>query len=611
MNAKTYVGDRAGDDAAWPPMTKGSSLFKLLRFLDGRQRLQVLAAVALIVLQVYLDLRMPDFMAEITRLVETPGSAMHDVLIQGAYMLLCALGSAATAVVIGYIAARVSLGFGKTVRGEVFDHALGLSKAEADHLGAASLVNRCTNDITQIQMVITMGLQAAVKAPIMAVWAIVKIVGYGWQWSVATACAAGILSAILAFIFLYAVPRFRMIQKLSDNVNRLLREHLAGIRPVRAYNAESFEQERFAEANDRLTSNNLSAFRAMVVMFPGMSFIVSALTLSIYWIGAYLVDGAAVADKLTYFSEMVVFSNYAMQVIMSFMMLNMVFIMLPRAQVSARRVLEVMESRSGIVDGRGVGATEQRGTVEFVDVSFGYPDGTQVLKDISFKVDPGQVVAIVGATGSGKTTLLQLVNRLYDVTSGTVLVDGRDVRSFTLEELRNRIGYVPQTATLFSGTVASNVGYGSSTHEVGEGDIERALRIAQAGGFVGSLDGGIDARIEKGGHNVSGGQRQRLAIARAIARDPEILAFDDSFSALDYNTDRALRSALEVECPDTTMLIVAQRVSSIRNADRIIVLDSGRIVGQGTHAELVEDCPVYREIVVSQNPEEVEAYAGA
>ncbi len=603
-------------------------MLRILKYLNARQWALVAAAVVLIVAQVGLDLRLPDFMSDITRLVETPGSQMGQVLVAGGWMLLCALGSMVCAIGVGYLVALISTGLATTLRGEVFSHAVGLAKSDADRIGTASLVNRATNDITQVQMVIVMGMQAMVKAPITAVWAVLKIVGFGWQWSLATGVSALFIVVMMVVIFFYVVPRFKLIQKLSDGINRYMQEHLVGIRPVRAYNAETFEQTRFKDANDKLTRNNLQAFRVMALVGPMMSFVTSALTLAIYWIGAYLVQGAVGPVRLDKFSEMVVFSNYAMQVIMSFMMLNMVFVVYPRAQVSARRILEAIDAKSNITDGPGVAQTDERGTVAFRNVSFAYPDGTRALTDVSFVAGPGQTVAFIGATGSGKTSLVQLVDRLYDASAGQVLVDGHDVREYTLDQLRARIGYIPQTAVLFSGTVASNVSFGlgqgtdtgspeensqvtGGPEAGGQGaisreDVERALRVAQASEFVDQMPGGPDAPIEQGGRNVSGGQRQRLAIARAIARKPEILIFDDSFSALDFATDKALRAALDAECADVTRLVVAQRVSTIRDADLIVVLDEGRVVGQGTHAQLLESCDAYREIVLSQtNGEEV------
>lgn len=580
-------------------------MLKALKYLDGRQRRQALLTLMFVFLQVWLDLTLPDYMATITSLAETPGSAMEEILVQGAYMMLCAAGSLACNVTCVYLASRVAAGLARTLREKVFGQALALSKGDVDRIGAASLVNRCTNDITQIQNLVSMGLSVIAKAPVMAVWAVVKIVGYGWEWTLATGAAALAIALMLALTVVVCIPRFQKVQSLTDVLNRLLREHLTGIRPVRAYNAESYESARFAGANKELTDNNLTATRVMAIMNPGMTLVTSGLTLAVYWIGAHLIEAAAPGARLTLFSQMVVFSNYGMQVVLAFVLLNMVFVLLPRAQVAAERVNEVIESRPAVTDGPGVPAAgvaaADRGRIEFRDVSFAYPDGgARGLSHVSFAAEPGQTVAIVGATGSGKTTLVQLVDRLFDATEGQVLVDGHDVRDYTLEQLHERIGYVPQTATLFKGTVASNVAYGKTDHAITREDVSAALAVAQSAEFVQRMDGGIDAVIEQGGRNVSGGQRQRLAMSRAIARRPEIIVFDDSFSALDFATDRKLRGALAEHCGDATKLIVAQRVSTVRDADLIVVLEGGSCVGAGTHDELMRSCPTYQEIARSQ-----------
>ena len=576
-------------------------MLRTLRYLDGRQWGHVLVVLGLVLVQVWLDLLLPDFMATITTLAETAGSRMEDILLQGACMVLCALGSMAATIAATYVGNRVAAGFAKTLRAEVFDHALTLSKGDVDRFGAGSLVNRCTNDITQIQTLVSMGLSAIIKAPIMVVWAAIKIVGYGWQWTAATVVAATSLVIVLGITMAIAVPRYQRVQGLTDDINRLIREHLQGIRPIHAYNAEQYEQDRLDVTNDDITRTQTVATRATAVIGPILTLESSALTLAIYWLGAGMVQAAAPGTSLSVFSEMVVFSNYAIQVIMSFMLLSMVFILYPRAAISARRVMEVIETEPTVKDGGGVTRQGEVETVEFRDVSFSYPDdGARALSHVSFKVEKGQTVAFIGATGSGKTTLVQLVVRLFDATEGSVLVDGQDVRDYTCEQLHERVGYVPQTATLFKGTVASNVSYGETDHEITRADVEDAIAISQSTGFVEAMDGSYDAPIEQGGRNVSGGQRQRLAISRALARKPEILVFDDSFSALDFATDRSLRSELAKRRPDTTYLIVAQRVSTIRDADQIVELDHGEVVGKGTHDQLMGSCAAYQEIVSSQ-----------
>ena len=574
---------------------------KLLRYFDRRQWAMIAASIAFIVVQVWLDLKLPDYMSAITTLVQTEGSAMADILPQGGYMLLCALGSGMASVVVGYFAARVAAGLARWLRGEVFDKALDFSLEEVDRFSTASLINRTTNDITQIQNLVAMGLQAIVKAPIMAVWAICKIAGKDWHWTSATAVAVFVLILVLAITLLFALPRFRRIQGLTDNLNRVTREQLTGIRVVRAYNAEDYQEQKFAVANDEVTSTNMTANRVMALMSPTMTLLSSGLTLAVYWIGTYLIQAADQGSRLAIFSDMVVFSNYAMQVIMAFMLLNMIFVLLPRAQVSANRIWEVLNTQVNITDGTGAKPGET-GSVEFQDVSFRYPGAAaDSLHHISFTVKRGETVALIGATGCGKTTLINLIPRFYDASQGKVLVDGVDVRAYKQEDLRNRIGYVSQKAILFSGTVASNVAYGENGRgEITADDVREAVSIAQAAEFVEKMDGTYGAAIAQSGTNVSGGQKQRLSIARAVARKPEILIFDDSFSALDYRTDKALRQALRERTVDTTKIIVAQRISTIRDADQILVLDHGKIVGKGTHEELLKNCPEYLEIAQSQ-----------
>ena len=574
---------------------------RLLRYFDRRQWAMIAASIAFIVVQVWLDLKLPDYMSAITTLVQTEGSAMADILTQGGYMLLCALGSGVASVIVGYFAAQVAAGLAMTLRGEVFDKTLDFSLEEVDRFSTASLINRTTNDITQIQNLVAMGLQAIVKAPIMAVWAICKIAGKDWHWTAATAVAVFVLILVLAITLLFALPRFKKIQGLTDNLNRVTREQLTGIRVVRAYNAEDYQEQKFATANDEVTVTNMTANRVMVLMSPTMTLLSSGLTLAVYWIGAYLIEAADMGSRLAIFSDMVVFSNYAMQVIMAFMLLNMIFILLPRAQVSANRICEVLDTQVNVTDGLGA-RTAETGTVEFRDVSFRYPGAAaDSLQHISFTAKRGETVALIGATGCGKTSLINLITRFYDASQGKVLVDGVDVRSYEQEDLRNRIGYVSQKAILFSGTVASNVAYGENGRgEITADDVREAVSIAQAAEFVEKMDGAYGAAIAQSGTNVSGGQKQRLSIARAVARKPEILIFDDSFSALDYRTDKALRQALREKTADTTKIIVAQRISTIRDADQILVLDHGKIVGKGTHEEILENCPEYLEIAQSQ-----------
>lgn len=579
-------------------------MLKTLKYLKKQEWLLMLASLVFIVTQVWLDLKMPDYMSEITRLVQTDGSKMSEIMTAGVYMLLCALGSLASAFIVGYFAAVIAAGLSMRLRGAVFEKTLSLSMEEIGGFSTASLITRSTNDITQIQLIVAMGLQALIKAPILAVWAIFKISGKSWQWTAATGGAVAGLILMLAVVIIFAIPKFKIIQRLTDNLNRVTRENLTGLRVVRAYNAEKFQGEKFEQANAELTNTNLFAGRVMALMMPGMSFIMSGLSLSIYWIGAYLINNASgVERKLGLFSDMVVFTSYAMQVIMAFMMLSIVFIMMPRASVAAKRIFEVLNTKAKIIDGKVTNSElYEQGEIEFRNVSFKYPDASEyVLHNISFTAHKGETVAFIGSTGSGKSTLVKLIPRFYDVTEGEVLVDGINVKEYTQEALHNKLGYVPQKAVMFSGTVASNVNYGENGRaEMDEDLMRKAIEIAQASEFVSKMEGTYDAPIAQGGTNISGGQKQRLAIARAIARQPEIYIFDDSFSALDYKTDRVLRSALKKETKDTTSLIVAQRIGTIKDADKIIVIDEGKIVGMGKHDELLDTCAVYREIAESQ-----------
>ncbi len=586
-------------------------MFKLFKRFQPKEVAMILLCLLLITGQVWLDLTMPDYMSEITTLVQTEGSAMADIWLTGGKMLLCALGSLILSMMTGFLAAQVAASFSMRLRAGIFRQVDGFSMEEINRFSTASLITRTTNDVTQIQMMVAMGLQVILKAPIMAVWAICKIQSKSWQWTAATFAAVAFMMVLIVIAVTFAMPRFKRIQALTDNLNRVTRENLTGLRVVRAYNAEGYQEEKFQDANHKLTSNNLAANRVMAIMFPGMNLVMNGLTLAIYWIGAYLIGAipltgaAAVTERLGIFSNMVVFSSYAMQVVAAFMMLVMIYIIWPRVSVSCKRVLEVLETRSSITDGaRQAGLPGREGEVEFRNVSFRYPDAAgNVLEHVSFRAKKGQTVAFIGATGSGKSSLINLVPRFYDATEGQVLVDGVDVREYTLASLHQKLGYVPQRAVMFSGTITSNVGYG--TDHATEAQVKQAVQIAQAADFVDST--GYAGPVAQGGANLSGGQKQRLAIARAVCRKPEIYIFDDSFSALDYRTDRALRQALKRETAGVTSLIVAQRIGTIRDADLILVLDNGKVVGQGTHRELLESCEVYRQIALSQlSKEELE-----
>lgn len=582
-------------------------MFKLIcRQLNKKQWLSMLLIVGLVMLQVWLELEIPDYMSEITVLIQTEGNMISEILLAGGKMLVCAITSAICAIIVGYIVAKVSAGVSKKIRSELFNKVQSFSSNEIKNFSTASLITRSTNDITQIQMFIVMGLSALIKAPIMAIWAIVKISGKSYQWSIATAVAVIVLILSVITIISFVLPRFRKMQTLTDNINRITRENLTGLRVVRAYNAEEYQKNKFETANAELTNTNLTAHRVMSLLSPLMNTVMSGLPLAIYWIGAFLINSAFTPDKLTIFSDMVVFSSYAVQIVMSFMLLVIVFIMLPRASVSARRINEVLNTKSSIQDGEGVIIeSNEQGKIEFKNVSFKYQDADEyVLKDINFKCNKGDVVAFIGSTGSGKSTLINLVPRFYDASDGEVLVDGKNVKDFKLKDLRDRIGYVSQRAVLFSGTVLSNVALGGEDEKPDEEDIHKAIEISQSSDFVSKMDKGINSHISQGGKNVSGGQKQRLSIARALAKNPEIMIFDDSFSALDYKTDKALRSALNKEFEGTTIMIVAQRIGTIKDADKIIVLDEGNIVGMGKHEELLKSCPVYKEIALSQLSEE-------
>jgi len=562
----------------------------------------VALSLVFIVLQVWLDLTMPEYMAEITRLVRIPGSEMSEILLAGGKMLLCALGSLAASVVTAVCAAKIAAGFGGTLRRKLFSKVGSFSMEEIGHFSTASLITRSTNDITQVQNLIVMGLQMLIKAPIMAVWAIGKISGKAREWTMSTAAAVIILLLVVLISMILVMPKFKKMQKLTDDLNRVTRENLTGLRVVRAYNAEQYQENKFEDANEALTSTNLFTQRAMSFLMPSIQLIMSGLSLAIYWIGAVLINKADMMGKIDLFSEMMVFSQYAIQVVMSFMMLVMIFMILPRASVSANRIMEVLDTAPTIVDGKREEGNVRNSEVEFRNVSFRYPDADgDVLQNISFTAKKGETVALIGATGCGKSTVINLIPRFYDATKGEVLVDGVNVREYTQKSLRAKIGYVSQKAILFTGTIHSNVAYGDNGQAAAsEEEVKDAVAIAHAAEFVEQLDGTYDGYVAQGGANLSGGQKQRISIARAVARKPEIFIFDDSFSALDYKTDRILRRTLDEKCGDATRIIVAQRIGTIRDADKIIVLEEGKIAGMGRHQELMKNCEVYQQIALSQ-----------
>lgn len=578
-------------------------MVKLLKKLTWKDFILAAVAFVFIIVQVWLSLTMPDYMSEITKLVQTKGSKMNDILIAGGKMLACALGSLLAAVCTSICASKISSNFSANLRGQVFHKVQSFSMEEIGNFSTASLITRSTNDITQVQMLIVMGLEVLLKAPIMAVWALCKISTKNWQWTASTGVAVVVLLSFVCVCVAVALPKFKKLQSLTDNLNRVTRENLTGLNVVRAYNAEGYQQKKFNDANDELTKTQLFANRTMGTMMPGIQMVMNGLMLAIYWIGAYLISDAQMFDKLTIFSDMIVFTQYAMQVVMSFMMLVMIFVLLPRASVSAKRINEVLDMPLSIKDGtKENGIDGKKGEVEFRNVSFCYPDAEKdVIEDISFTAHKGETIAFIGSTGCGKSTVINMIPRFYDATKGEVLVDGVNVKEYTQKALRNKIGYVSQKAVLFTGSIKSNVAYGDNgTKGFTDDDVKQAVETAQAKEFVDKTEGGIDAFVAQGGSNFSGGQKQRLSIARAICRRPEILIFDDSFSALDYKTDRVLRDTLRKTCADATRFIVAQRIGTIRDADKIIVLDDGKIAGMGKHNELMETCEVYRQIAYSQ-----------
>lgn len=583
-------------------------MLKLLKELNKKDWFFAFISFILIIVQVWLELKMPDYMSEITKLVQTKGVLMSDILTQGGYMLLCAFGSLVSAIIVGYLISNIAASFSMRTRKSLFEKVENLSMEEVKNFQASSLITRTTNDITQIQMFIAMGLQLLIKSPITAVWAVTKILGKNLTWSMITAIAVVILLVTILVLMIIVMPRFKIVQNLIDKINGVTRENLTGIRVVRAFNAEKYQEDKFEKVNNDLTKNQLFNQKAFSVMQPVMYLVMYFLTLSIYFIGAGLIESANMADKISLFGDMVVFSSYAMQVIMSFLMLAMIFMMLPRANVSAKRINEVLDTVISVKDGKGAKAKEV-GTVEFKNVSFKYPDAEEyLLEDISFKAKKGETIAFIGSTGSGKSTLINLIPRFYDATKGEVLVDGVNVKEYKLKDLYNKLCYIPQRAVMFNGTVSSNIAYGENGKgEITKEKIKDAVKVAQAEEFVSKMENTYDAHIAQGGTNVSGGQKQRLSIARAIARDPEIYIFDDSFSALDYKTDSVLRKELKKYTKDATILIVAQRIGTIMNADKIIVLDNGKCAGIGTHKELLKTCDVYKEIALSQlSKEELE-----
>ena len=577
-------------------------MIKLLRKMHKKEVIYAIVCICLVAFHVQFELKIPDYMSAITRLVQTDGSKMIDILEQGALMIGCALISLICSITVGFFAARVSSGFSMNIRRRIFEKVEKMGLTEINKFSTSSLITRTTNDVTQIEMVIGFGLQAMVKAPIMATSAIFKILDKGFEWSILVAVCVSILLLVVGTLMAIVLPRFELVQKLIDKINGVTRENLSGIRVIRAFNAEKYQTNKFNEVNEELTKTQLFNQRCFEIMNPTMNLVNHGLTLGIYTIGAILINKAGFSDKLTLFSNMVVFSSYGMHVIMSFLMLAMIFMMIPRAQISAKRINAVLDEEISVIDGEFNGKCDEVGTVEFKDVSFKYPDADEyILENISFKVNKGETIAFIGSTGSGKSTLINLVPRFYDASLGSVLVDGINVKDYKLKDLHNKLGYVPQKAVMFTGTVSSNVSYGDNGKEdISLDKIKKAVSVAQGEEFVSKMENTYDAHIARGGTNVSGGQKQRLAIARAIAREPEIYIFDDSFSALDYKTDSVLRKELKKYTKDATCMIVAQRIGTIINADKIIVLDEGKCVGMGTHKELLKNCEVYKEIALSQ-----------
>ena len=583
-------------------------MIRLLKNFTKKDWLMIFLSFILIFSQVWLELKMPDYMSEITVLVKTEGSKMSDILVQGGYMLLCAFGSLVGAVIVGFLISKLSANFSLNLRKKIFDKVLSLSTHEVKGFNTSSLITRTTNDVSQIEMFIGMGLQLLIKAPITAIWAITKILNKSVEWSIVTAVAVVILLTVIGIITLLVLPRFKIVQKLTDSLNNVTRESLNGIRVIRAFNAEKYQESKFSKVNNDLTNLQLFNQRTFAIMSPMMYLVMNSITLVIYYIGANLIDAAALASKIDIFSYMIVFTSYAMLVILAFLMLALIFMILPRASVSAKRVNEVLDSTSSVQEGEFNGNTDSKGKIVFKNVSFKYPDAEEyVLKDISFEASPGETVAFIGSTGSGKSTLINLIPRFYDATEGEIIIDDVNIKDYDFKTLYNKLGYVSQKAVIFDGTVKSNITFGESNSKKNEKEIVEAADIALASEFINNMDHTYNSHIASGGTNISGGQKQRVAIARAVARKPEIYIFDDSFSALDYKTDAALRKNLKKSTKDATILIVAQRIGTIMNADKILVLDNGKCVGMGTHKELLKKCSVYQQIALSQlSKEELE-----
>ena len=585
-------------------------MIKILQNMKKKDIISIITIIGLILLQVYLELKMPDYMSTITRLVQTEGIKMYDIILNGSYMLLCAFGSLVSAIATGYIISKLASNFSLNIREKLFDKVQNLSMNEIKKFQTSSLITRTTNDVTQVEMIIAMGLQMLIKAPTTAIWAITKILNKSWQWSAITALAVIILLIMITVLVTIVMPKFKKVQKLTDQVNNKTRENIKGIRVIRAFNAEKYQEDKFEETNNELTNNQLFTQKAMSFMSPIMYLIMYGITLAIYFVGAYIIKDAQMIDKLPLFTDMVVFSSYAMQIVMSFLMLSMIFMIYPRASVSIKRINEVLETENTVKEGtKNIKETQIKGEVEFKNVSFKYSGADEyVLENISFKVENGETIAFIGSTGSGKSTLINLIPRFYDATEGEVLIDGINVKEYTEEALYNKIGYIPQKAVMFSKTVSENVAYGKNKDgKISKDQVKEAIKIAQAEEFVLKMDKQYESEIAQGGINISGGQKQRQAIARAIARKPEIYIFDDSFSALDYKTEKKLRHELKNFTKNATNLIVAQRIGTIMNADKILVLDQGKCVGIGTHKQLLKTCKVYKEIALSQlSKEELE-----